>query len=238
RSVRNRLDARSSQAVRMKVVLGLIGVGLAIGSWLAAPRLRTRPSSSGAAGIGLYQLADRLIAPNLLQNPSFEQNWFNRPFTMNRRFLLLQGSDMGVGEADGHVDHWRFEGISIPEAWDVTVARTGGRSVRFEKAGRGTQLVRLAGETHWPDGGSGYNYFLPMERKLAAQIVRRPIVVGAWCRTKDVPAGGEPQLTLSVELGVRPNYDNSPAAETGKAEASVAFSAGTHDCESRDLRLD
>src|SRR5713101_5611630 len=101
-------------------------IGLAVAWRLLPPSPPTIPGNSITAVRGGEEGAgDRLVAHNLLQNPSFEHNWFNRAFAMNRRFLLLQASDMGVGEADGHVDHWRFEGISLPEAWETTVAHSG-----------------------------------------------------------------------------------------------------------------
>jgi hypothetical protein len=214
-------------------------IGLAV-AWRLLPTSlpAMRGSAVTAVRVEEERAGDRLVAHNLLQNPSFEQNWFNRAFAMNRRFLLLQASDMGVGEADGHIDHWRFEGISLPEAWDTTVAHSGARSVRFEKAGRGSQIVRFAGETHWPDGGAQYNYFLPMERGLAAQLARRSIVVGAWCKTAGVPAGREPQLAVSVECGARPNYENSPLADSSKVDAAVSFSAGSHDWQYREVKID
>jgi len=200
--------------------------GLALAAVLLAPL-------SGVCGD-----SGRVPAGNLVKNPSFEHNWFNRRFAERRRFLLLQASDMGVGEADGHIDHWRVQGVPIPESWDTVVARSGSRSIRFERPGQATQLVRFAGEQHWRAGGAHYAFWLPMEERLADQLARRPIVAGAWCRTKDVPKGAEPQLTVSIECAVRPAFDKTNAMAQGRNHKSVAFSGGTHDWEYREVRFD
>jgi len=144
------------------------------------------------------QVSLHRVPGNIVQNASFEHNWFNRAFADRRRFLLLQGSDMGVGEEDGHIDHWRVEGAPVPECWDLEVARSGSRSVRLDAAGRCRQLVRFAGEQYWQAGGAHYARFLPMAGSLATKLSRRPIVVGAWCRTKGVPKGAEPRLVVTV----------------------------------------
>ena len=181
------------------------------------------------------------VPGNLLQNSSFEHNWFNRAFTMGRRFLLLQASDMGLAEADGHIDHWRFQGVPIPESWDTTVSRAGSRSVRFTKAGKGSQLVRFAGEQFWQAGGAYYASFMPMAEVLADQVAKRPIVVGAWCKTQDVPKGGEPTLSVSVLCGARASFKQhatEPTIGKATANASVSFSAGTHDWEYKEARID
>ena len=112
------------------------------------------------------------VPGNLIQNSSFEQNWFNRRLAERRRFLLLQATDMGVGERDGHVDHWQFHGLQAIEALDSQVARTGLRSIRLDKPGRVSQLVRFAGEQQPRGGGAFYAYFIPMEKGLAAQVCR------------------------------------------------------------------
>jgi len=178
------------------------------------------------------------VPGNLIQNPSFEHDWVHRAFAQSRRFLLLQASDMGVGEADGRIDHWQVHGASSPECWDTAAARSGSRSVRFEKRGQATQLVRFAGEQHWRAGGAYYAMFLPMEEHLADQLARRPIVVGAWCRTRDVPKGAEPQLTVAIECAVRPTFDSTKATPQGRNTKSVAFSGGTHDWEYREVRFE
>ncbi len=177
------------------------------------------------------------VPGNLLKNASFEHNWFNRRFAEARRFLLLQASDMGVGESDGHVDHWRVQ-APLPEAWDTTVARAGSRSLRFDKPGQATQLVRFAGEQHWRAGGAHYAMFLPMEERLADMLAKRPIAVGAWCRTKDVPKGAEPQLTVSIECAVRQGADSTKVVAQGRNQKAVAFSGGTHDWEYKEVRFD
>ncbi len=190
------------------------------------------------------------VPGNLVKNASFEHNWFNRRFAEARRFLLLSASDMGVGESDGHVDHWRAEkgtfyfsaaeklNVPFSPAWDTTVARAGGRSLRFDKAGQATQLVRFAGEQHWRAGGAYYAMFLPMEERLADQLAKRPIIVGVWCRTKDVPKGAEPQLTASIECAVRRGPDSTQPVAQGRNQRSVSFSGGTHDWEYREVRFD
>lgn len=177
------------------------------------------------------------VAGNLIKNSSFEHNWFNRKFTMNRRFLLLHGSDMGVGEEDGHIDHWQFQGIPIPDAWDMEISRSGGRSVRFDRPGSGSQLVRFAGEQFWNAGGAYYASFLPMVDSLAGQLHRRQIVVGAWCRTKDVLEGAEPQLIVTIDSAMRKDYDTQAPMNQSKAVAQTGFSAGTHDWEYREVRI-
>ena len=195
----------------------------------------------GAAGERPRSLVFHRVAGNLLQNSSFEHNWFNRAFTMGRRFLLLQASDMGMAEQDGHIDHWRFQGIPIPESWDTAVARAGTRSVRFTKAGKGSQLVRFAGEQFWQAGGAHYASFMPMAEVLADQVAKRPIIVGAWCRTQDVPKGGEPTLSVHVLCGARASFKQHAADPTvGKSvtNASVAFSPGTHDWEYKEARIE
>lgn len=178
------------------------------------------------------------VPGNLVKNGSFEGNWYDRRFVEGRRFLLLQASDIGVGQCDGHIDHWRFEGISIPECWDRTVARAGERSVRFSRAGRGSHLIRFAGEQYWQAGGAFYAQYLPMVAGLALELTKRAIVAGAWCKTEGVPKGGEPQLTLTVECAVRNGYDSTAPVSEGRAQTTVSFSPGTHDWEYREARLD
>ena len=190
-----------------------------------------------SVGAAEEQPAFHRVPANVVKNASFEENWYNRAFAMNRRFLLLQGSDMGVGEADGHVDHWRFRGVQSPECWDLAVARGGSRSVRLDGAGSASQLVRFAGEQYWVDGGAYYNYFIPMRADLALRLTRRPIVVGAWCRTERVPAGGEPQLVVSIECATRTEADKPTARAEDKVRASAAFSAGSHGWEYREVRI-
>jgi len=209
-------------------------VVVSVSGTCGAGEARGKPMQTGLPA----ELARHRVPGNLLKNPSFEGNWFNRRFAERRRFLLLQASDMGVGEADGHIDHWRFHGIPIPESWDTSVARSGWRSVRFQRAGRATQLVRFAGEQHWRAGGAYYAMYLPMEERLAAQLAKRPIVVGAWCKTNGVPKGAEPQLAVTIDGAVRQGYESTRPVRQGRATASVSFSAGTHDWEFKELRID
>ena len=188
-------------------------------------------------GLGPLRAAG-LPPGNLLKNASFEHNWFNRRFAEARRFLLLQASDMGVGECDGHIDHWRVQGAPVPEAWDTTIARSGSHSLRFERPGQATQLVRFAGEQHWRAGGAHYAMFLPMEERLADQLALRPIIVGAWCKAKDVPKGAEPQLTVSIECAVRRGFESTQPVAQGRNQRAIAFSGGTHDWEYKEVRFD
>lgn len=175
---------------------------------------------------------------NLLKNSSFEHDWIHRAFAMDRRFLLLQASDMGVGESDGRVDHWRFEGVESPGCWDTAAGRSGARSIRFDRPGHATQLIRFAGEQYWRDGGAYYNDFLPMAEPLATQLARRPIIAGAWCKTDGVPEGGEPGLYLRIDCAARADFERSPSVRTSAVTGAVAFSAGTHGWEYREIRID
>ncbi|MBI2192250.1 MAG: hypothetical protein HYU36_09720 [Planctomycetes bacterium] len=195
-----------------------------------------RPASESPGPIGRFRF--HRVPGNLVKNSSFEHNWFHRAFTMNRRFLLLQGSDMGVGECDGHVDHWRFQGAAAPECWDTRIARSGSRSIRFDGPASGSQLVRFAGEQSSQGGGAHYASFLPMEDGLAAQVARRPIAVSAWCRTEGVPEGHEPHLVLTVECAVRARFDATAPVSVSKVSASVSYSAGSHDWEFREVRIE
>jgi hypothetical protein len=175
---------------------------------------------------------------NLVKNAGFEHDWVHRAFAQRRRFLLLQASDMGVGEADGHVDHWRLRGAEPPGCWDTTAARSGSRSVRFDQAGQASQLLRFAGEQYWRAGGAYYAEFLPMEQRLAEQLARRPIVVGAWCRTAGVAAGAEPQLVVTIDSAVRETYESRKAVSRSRTTRAVSFSPGTHDWQYREVRID
>lgn len=183
--------------------------------------------------------ASSLQAPgNLLLNAGFEEDWYHRGFAEQRRFRLLQSSDLGVGQADGVPDHWRFREVPLPQAWDTTVTRSGFRSLRLTGQSEVSQLLRAAGEQADKAGGAQYAEFLRMEQSLAAHLPRRPIVVGAWCRTRGVPAGVEPQLFVRVECGVRARADRPEPTGQGRAEASVAFSGGDHDWEYREVRIE
>src|ERR1017187_4652659 len=70
---------------------------------------------------------------NLLQNAGFEENWFNKNFAEQRRFLLLQASDAGMAETDGHIDYWTVrEGYSAA-LLDRENRHRGHQSVLFSK---------------------------------------------------------------------------------------------------------
>ena len=213
--------------------------------WWSCPRVRGGFLFLLAAGLvaaaaeapPVPPLLPLTVAGNLMKNPGFEVNWSNRKFGERRRFLLLQGSDMGLAEEDGHLDHWRVQGAKPPACWDLAVAHSGARSVRLEQAAKLTQLLRGAGEQYWQAGGSSYARFLPLSANLAAQAPRRPIVVGAWCRAADVPPKAAPELRVTVECAVRKDYESTATVGSRKFSASIAFTAGTHDWEYREVRL-
>ena len=179
------------------------------------------------------------VPGNLLQNSSFEENWFNHAFADRRRFLLLQASDMGVGECDGGIDYWAIAGKST--AWDLRNARTGTRSLRFDGPGSARQLVRFAGENSPRAGGAFYAYFMPLEKQLAWQVLRRPIIVGAWCKTENVPRGAEPKISLRLECGARQRFEELvPHVSFGKKilERTASAAGGSHDWEYVEVRLE
>jgi hypothetical protein len=202
---------------------------------LAASLLAFAPASAEPAARPLFYR----VPDDLLKNGSFEQNWFNHNFADRRRFLLLQASDMGMGESDGKVDHWTLKGKG--PVWDAEVARTGSRSLRIDGAGSALQLVRFAGENSPKAGGAFYAYFMPMEKWLAWQVLRRPIVVGAWCKTQDVPPGAEPKVSLKVECGARQAFAETKNQVTfGQkiVERSAIAAAGTHDWQYVEIRVE
>ncbi|MBM3457443.1 MAG: hypothetical protein FJX77_02750, partial [Armatimonadetes bacterium] len=178
------------------------------------------------------------VAGNLAQNAGFEEDWSHRRFSENRRFLLLQSSDLGVGEQDGVPDHWRLEGAAFPAAWDTTVRRSGSRSLRLTGGARARQWVRGAGEQFWQTGGAYYQDFLPLARDLAVQLPRRPIVVGAWCRTEGASAAQPPRLQLRLECAVRQTFAPQPVTDTASRELSVPFTGGSHGWEYREVRFE
>jgi hypothetical protein len=178
------------------------------------------------------------LTDNLIQNGSFEEDWFNHTFGDRRRFLLLQSSDMGVGESDGHADYWTVRGNA---AWDWTTGRSGARSMRFDGTGSALQLVRFAGENSPRAGGAFYAYFMPMEKQFAWQIVRRPIRAGVWCKTKDVPPGAEPKISLKLECGARQRFDElAPQVTFGRKiiERTATARGGSHDWEFVEVRIE
>ncbi len=175
---------------------------------------------------------------NLMQNSGFEHDWSHRRFAENRRFLLLQSSDLGVGEQDGVADHWRLEGAAMPAAWDTAAGRSGGRALRLAAGARARQWVRGAGEQFWQTGGAYYQDFLPLARELAVQLPRRPLVAGAWCRTDGAAAANPPRLEIRVECAVRQTQDPQPVTDTARFETSVPFTGGTHGWEYKEIRVD
>ena len=122
------------------------------------------------------------VAGNLLQNSGFEHNWFNHELANRSRFLLLQASDMGVAECDGHVDYW-----TMREGDRVGYRRRadGLRSLRFDGAGGASQMVRFAGENSPLAGGGALRVFHAdgKETRLAGASAR-------YCGRRVVPDEG------------------------------------------------
>lgn len=177
-------------------------------------------------------------AANLVKNASFEHDWFHHAFAQNRRFLLLHTSDLGMAEADGRVDYWNLFQSDPVAVWDTTGCRSGSRSLRFSGPGQATHRVRFAGEQNWRSGGAHYAGFLPMVKSLAVHVARRPIRVGAWCRTEGVPAGKEPLLAITAQCLVRADLESVNGVVEGAVDKSVRFTAGTHGWEYREIRID
>lgn len=207
---------------------------------LISTLVRAEPSPEPAANGAARPLFHR-VDGNLLQNSSFEHNWFNHAFAERRRFLLLQASDMGVGECDGNIDYWTTRGKVKTSTWDATAAHSGSRSIRFDGPGSASQLVRFTGENSPRAGGAYYAYFMPMEKTLAWQVLRRTVTVGAWCRTQDVPVGAEPKLTLKLECGARGRLEELASQVTfGKKIVTRTVSAApkTHDWQYVEAKID
>lgn len=169
-------------------------------------------------------------AGNMLFNPSFEQDWHRREFGQQRRFLLLQASDIGVGEQDGLPDHWTLGGAG---AWSQERPRSGQRVVKFTAPGSAGQKLRWLGENGWQVGGAHYGGFLPLPAELASQVRHRPITISAWCRSEGASAA--PLLKVDQLLQDRPGQAASPLNAATHQETSVAFEAGSHDWQYREL---
>ena len=157
---------------------------------------------------------------NQLLNPGFEEDWFHQGFAQNRRFLLLQSSDVGIGAPDRIPDHW-----SVPAAcWDGTVHRSGRRSLHFRGPGRATQRWRWVGENGWQVGGARYGGFLPMADPLAEKVRLRPLE-GSLARLREqAPPPGdfyEAQNCLRWEL----NAQNQPVHPWSEPSRDVALEA-------------
>lgn len=187
------------------------------------------PAPTPTAGVDLTPTPP--ATANMLLNPSFEEDWYNKNFAQQRRFLLLQGSDIGVGEQDGNVDHWTV----APDAWDRATARTGQRSLKFSAPGSAVQRLRWAGENGWQVGGARYGGFLPLEASLAAKLRKRPITIGAWCRTES--ASAPPRLRVEMVLQDRPTPEEAPLNPATQTSQTKDFEAGTHDWQYREITV-
>jgi len=152
---------------------------------------------------------------NELLNPGFEEDWFHEAFAQNRRFLLLQSSDVGVGAQDGLPDHWAITGSA---AWDTEVRHSGRRSLHMRGPGRASQRWRWVGENGWQVGGARYGGFLPMEASLAKKVSLRPLLVGAWCRGQ-----GSAQLKVEIVAQQRPEADQETPGPATSLVRQVDF---------------
>ncbi len=171
---------------------------------------------------------------NLVQNASFEEDWIRAELGHRKRFLLLHASDLGMAEADGRPDYWTLPRDASQGLWETKLGHTGQRSLCLAGKAEVFQRLRFAAETSELSGGAHYAASLPMQKDLAEQLPRRAIVVGAWCRTQDLPAGAEPELKLEVDCQVR---SGSEVIKQGIWSGSVAFEAGTHDWQYREIRV-
>ena len=168
----------------------------------------------------------------MLFNPSFEEDWHRRDFGSQRRFLLLQASDIGVGEQDGLPDHWSLSGT---EVWSQERPRSGRRGLKFTGPGSASQRLRWLGENGWQVGGAHYGGFLPLPAELASQVRRRPITVGAWCRSEGAAAA--PRLQVELWQQDRATMEAAPLNAATRMSREVDFEAGSHDWQYRELTL-
>jgi hypothetical protein len=169
---------------------------------------------------------------NLLQNPGFESDWFNQQFAQNRRFYLLQSSDVGLAEKDGRPDHWT---TTAGAHLDAHVVRSGVRSLRLEGEGRLSQRLRWAGENFWEAGGSHYSGFLPLPGPAAKRLPRRKIAIGAWCKVES--AGTAPRLSVSFSSETRQGFGVQPREAQTPLSRQVEFSHSPHDWQYREVLL-
>lgn len=165
---------------------------------------------------------------NQLPNPGFEEDWFHESFAQNRRFLLLQSSDVGVAAPDGLPDHWSVPG----NCWDSAGSRSGRYSLHFRGPGRASQRWRWVGENGWQVGGARYGGFVPMAAPLASKIRLRPLLVGVWCRGQ-----GDARLSVQVHTQQRPKFDEEGGGTAGSFSRQVAFDSGKHDWQFRQLEI-
>ncbi|MBT9588845.1 hypothetical protein IV102_36255 [bacterium] len=205
--------------------------------WLAFSLLGCTPSAEPApAGEKVAWVEHSATPPpslNLLLNPGFEEDWYNRSFAEQRRFLLLQASDIGMGDQDGKVDHWTVSEPDPGKFWDLEVAHSGRRSLRFQVPGQASQRLRWVGQNGWQVGGAHYGGFLPMAAGLAQQVRRRPIVVGAWCKTQGATAA--PRLKVDFMMQDRPKWEVSPLGTPAQQSRSADFEGGSHDWQYREI---
>lgn len=166
---------------------------------------------------------------NELLNPGFEEDWFHQAFAQNRRFLLLQSSDVGVAAPDGLPDHWALTGSA---AWQSEVTHTGQRSLYFRGPGRASQRWRWVGENGWEVGGARYGGFLPMEAALAKRVQLRPLLVGAWCRGQGVA-----RLGVEITAQQRPKADSETGGPSAVLSRQVDFASTSHDWQYRQIEI-
>lgn len=192
--------------------------------------------AGSAEGFRIFHTAPE--GGTLVQNGGFEEDWYQHDFAQNRRFLLLQTSDIGVDEADGRPDQWTFPNTDATRVWDTDRPHSGSRCLRFTGAGQATQRVRFAGEQNWRKGGAAYAGYLPMDRRLLTQLRKRTLRIGAWCRTTGAPEKSEARLAVTAQCTGRAGVDDLTPAALGAVDRSVFFTGGTHDWEYREIRIE
>ncbi len=203
--------------------------GLAVGCTAPVsplPSPSATPVAKSEASVALRPFVAEPL--NQLPNPGFEEDWFHESFAQNRRFLLLQSSDVGVAAPDGIPDHWSVAST----CWDSTVRRSGQRSLHFRGPGRASQRWRWVGENGWQVGGARYGGFVPMVASLATRVKLRPLTVGVWCRGQ-----GEARLSVQVHTQQRPKADEEAGGTAGSWSRQVAFDPGQHDWQVRQIEI-
>lgn len=230
------------------------------GGPVASTPARPSPSTQKQPPPGPLEPGPGLVGPNgrvdgnLVQNWSFESDFFNSDFGERRRFLLLQASDLGMGEQDGKSDYWcavrakvKGKGRQQPGKadWEAFVSRdgaavrTGSFSLRLTEPVRVQQRLRMAAEQARKAGGAHYAASLPLRAELAAGLEQRPVTVGAWCKAEGAESSAK--LVVLAECGTRvPEEDprgKKSRRKLQKLERVANFSAGAHDWEYRSLEL-
>ncbi len=195
----------------------------------AGPAAPVPPEPAAAPATTTEALPFAVEPLNQLFNPGFEEDWFHAAFAQNRRFLLLQSSDVGIGAPDGVPDHWSVP----PDNWDSVVSRSGRRSLHFRGPGKASQRWRWVGENGWQVGGARYGGFLPMATPLAEKVRLRPLQVGVWCK-----GAGEARLTVQVETGQRPKLEEEGGATGASLVRQASFDTACHDWQYRKLQIE